>query len=73
MNGGGLAVGRLFGIEIRVSFAWAVLIAIVTLIGAEQAAVIVAGPAPRRRSGRSAPASPLASSCPCSPTSWRTP
>jgi len=35
---GGLAIARLFGIEIRVSFAWAILIAVVTVIGAQQAA-----------------------------------
>lgn len=39
MNGGGLPVGRLFGIEIRVSFAWGLMVAIVTLIGAEQASL----------------------------------
>jgi Zn-dependent protease/CBS domain-containing protein len=35
---GGLPIARLFGIEIRVSLAWAVLVAIVTVIGAQQAA-----------------------------------
>ena len=35
---GGLPIARLFGIEIRVSFAWSVLIAVVTVIGAQQAA-----------------------------------
>jgi Zn-dependent protease len=40
MTGDGVPVGRLFGIEIRVSLAWAVLLAIVTLIGAEQATVV---------------------------------
>ena len=35
---GGIAVARLFGIEIRVSFAWAFLIALVTLVGSQQAA-----------------------------------
>ncbi len=35
---GGLPIARLFGIEIRVSFAWAVLVAVVTVIGAQQAA-----------------------------------
>ena len=39
MIGDGVPVGRLFGIEIRVSITWAVLIALITLIGAEQAAV----------------------------------
>ncbi len=34
----GVPIARLFGIEIRVSLAWAVLIAIVTVIGAQQAA-----------------------------------
>ncbi len=36
---GGIAVARLFGIEIRVSFAWAFLVALVTLVGSQQAAV----------------------------------
>lgn len=35
---GGIAVARLFGIEIRVSFAWAFLIALVTLVGSQQSA-----------------------------------
>ena len=35
---GGVPIARLFGIEIRVSLAWAVLVAIVTVIGAQQAA-----------------------------------
>jgi Zn-dependent protease/predicted transcriptional regulator len=43
VSGGGLPIGRLFGIEIRVSFAWAVLIAIVTLIGAQQASLASPG------------------------------
>ena len=43
MNGGGVAVARLFGIEIRISLAWAVLAAIVTMVGAEQAAVASPG------------------------------
>jgi Zn-dependent protease/CBS domain-containing protein len=38
---GGIAVARLFGIEIRVSFAWAFLIALVTLVGSQQAAAAV--------------------------------
>ena len=38
MSGGGLPIARLFGIEIRVSLAWSVLIAVVTVIGAQQAA-----------------------------------
>ncbi|HYO44439.1 MAG TPA: site-2 protease family protein [Candidatus Limnocylindrales bacterium] len=36
---GGIAVARLFGIEIRVSFAWAFLVALVTLVGSQQAAI----------------------------------
>lgn len=43
MTGEGLPIGRLFGIEIRVSLAWAVLIALVTLIGAEQSTVMAPG------------------------------
>lgn len=39
MTGGGLAIARLFGIEIRVSMAWALLIAVVTWLGAQQAAI----------------------------------
>ena len=35
---GGLPLARLFGIEVRVSLAWAVLVAVVTVIGAQQAA-----------------------------------
>jgi Zn-dependent protease/CBS domain-containing protein len=35
---GGLPVGRVFGIEVRVSFAWAFLLAVVTFIGSQQAA-----------------------------------
>jgi Zn-dependent protease len=34
---GGVPVARLFGFEIRVSIAWIVLVALVTMIGAEQA------------------------------------
>lgn len=37
MTPDGIPIGRLFGIEIRVSLAWAVLIAIITILGAEQA------------------------------------
>jgi hypothetical protein len=37
---GGLPVARLFGIEVRVSWAWAVLLAGVTFLGSEQAAVV---------------------------------
>jgi Zn-dependent protease/CBS domain-containing protein len=40
---GGIPVARLFGIEIRVSISWAILAAVVTIVGAEQAAVT--GPA----------------------------
>lgn len=43
MNPGGVPIARLFGIEIRISPAWAVLAAIVTLIGAQQAAVMAPG------------------------------
>lgn len=43
MNPGGVPVARLFGIEIRISLAWAVLAAVVTLIGAQQAAVMAPG------------------------------
>lgn len=43
MNPGGVPIARLFGIEIRISLAWAVLAAIVTLVGAEQAAIMVPG------------------------------
>jgi Zn-dependent protease/CBS domain-containing protein len=35
---GGVPIARLFGIEIRVSLAWAVLVAVVTVVGAQQAA-----------------------------------
>ena len=35
----GIAIGRLFGIEIRVSLLWSLLFAIITLLGAEQATV----------------------------------
>jgi Zn-dependent protease len=37
---GGVPIARLFGIEIRVSVAWALLVAIVTVIGAQQAAAV---------------------------------
>jgi Zn-dependent protease len=43
VNPGGVPVARLFGIEIRISLAWAVLAAIVTLLGAQQAAVTAPG------------------------------
>jgi Zn-dependent protease len=43
VNPGGVPIARLFGIEIRISLAWAVLAAIVTLIGAQQAAVMAPG------------------------------
>jgi Zn-dependent protease len=39
MTPDGIAIARLFGIEIRISLAWAVLIAIITILGAEQATV----------------------------------
>ena len=39
MGGGGLPIARILGIEIRVSFAWAVLIALITVIGAQQATI----------------------------------
>ncbi len=40
---GGLPLARLFGIEIRVSFAWAFLLAVVTFIGSQQAAATSPG------------------------------
>ncbi|HET7831308.1 MAG TPA: site-2 protease family protein [Candidatus Limnocylindrales bacterium] len=40
---GGVPIARLLGIEIRVSFTWAILVAIVTLLGAEQAAITAPG------------------------------
>jgi Zn-dependent protease len=43
MIGEGLPIGRLFGIEIRVSVIWAVLLAMIALIGAEQASVTAPG------------------------------
>ena len=43
MIGEGLPIGRLFGIEIRVSIIWAVLLAMIALIGAEQASVTAPG------------------------------
>ena len=43
MGGNGLPIARLFGIEIRVSFTWAILIAIVALLGAQQAALTAPG------------------------------
>jgi Zn-dependent protease/predicted transcriptional regulator len=43
MSGSGLPIARLFGIEIRVSFTWAILVAIVTLLGAQQAALTAPG------------------------------
>lgn len=39
MGGGGVPVARILGIEIRVSFAWAVLVALITVIGAQQATI----------------------------------
>lgn len=38
IGAGGIPILRLFGIEIRVSLTWAVLVAIVTFVGAQQAA-----------------------------------
>lgn len=43
MNQGGVPIARLFGIEIRISLAWAVLAAIVTLVGAQQASIMAPG------------------------------
>ena len=43
MNAGGVAIARLFGFEIRISLAWAFLAAIVTIVGAEQAAITSPG------------------------------
>ena len=43
ISGNGLPIARLFGIEIRVSFTWAILVAIVTLLGAQQAALTAPG------------------------------
>ena len=43
MGGNGVPIARLFGIEIRVSFTWAILVAIVTLLGAQQAALTAPG------------------------------
>jgi hypothetical protein len=43
MGGNGLPIARLFGIEIRVSFTWAILVAIVTLLGAQQVALTAPG------------------------------
>jgi Zn-dependent protease len=43
VNPGGVPIARLFGIEIRVSLAWAVLAAIATLLGAQQAAIMAPG------------------------------
>ena len=40
---GGLPLARLFGIEVRVSFAWAFLLAVVTFIGSQQAAATAPG------------------------------
>ena len=43
MTPDGIPIGRLFGIEIRISLLWSVLIAIITLLGAEQATVAAPG------------------------------
>jgi Zn-dependent protease/CBS domain-containing protein len=37
VNGGGVPIARLFGIEIRIAPAWTVLVALVAVIGAQQA------------------------------------
>ncbi len=42
----GVPIARLFGIEIRVSIAWVALLAIVVLLGAEQAAAVAPALAP---------------------------
>lgn len=39
MNGGGLPIARILGIEIRMSPIWAVLVAVVAVIGSQQAAL----------------------------------
>jgi Zn-dependent protease/CBS domain-containing protein len=38
-GGGGIPVARIFGIELRISFAWVVLIALIAFVGAQQAAL----------------------------------
>ena len=38
-----MPIARLLGIEIRVTFTWAILVAVVTLVGAEQAALTAPG------------------------------
>ena len=43
IGAGGVPIARLFGIEIRVSLTWAVLVAIVTILGAQQAAFTAPG------------------------------
>jgi Zn-dependent protease/CBS domain-containing protein len=40
---GGVPIARLFGIEIRISLSWAVLAALVTLVGAQQAEIMSPG------------------------------
>ena len=40
---GGLPLARLFGIEVRISFAWAFVLAVVTFIGSQQAAATAPG------------------------------
>ena len=46
MGGSGVPIARIMGIEIRVSLAWAVLIALITVIGAQQATIGAPGIAP---------------------------
>jgi Zn-dependent protease/predicted transcriptional regulator len=43
MSSNGLPIARLLGIEIRVSFTWAILVSIITLLGAQQAALTAPG------------------------------
>jgi Zn-dependent protease/predicted transcriptional regulator len=43
MSGNGVPIARLFRIEIRVSFTWAILVAIITLLGAQQATLTAPG------------------------------
>ena len=71
MGGNGLPIARLFGIEIRVSFTWAILVAIVTLLGAQQAALTAPGLAAPVQWLIGVAIARRRSSCPWSPTSWR--
>jgi Zn-dependent protease len=43
MGTGGIPIARLLGVEIRVSFTWALLVALVTVVGAQQAAFTAPG------------------------------